>query len=290
MFGYIRPFRPELKCKDLDLYQATYCGLCCTLRERYGLLAPMFLSYDLTFLALLLEDEEEQYSTCRGRCHGNMFLKKRRVQTSEALRRCADITVILAWFQLQDSIADDTFWKKSFSFVLSIFMKPSYRKASQHLGEFVERTKSSLVHLAKLEKESCSSMDEVADCFAVILRETVPKEFSEVRIRCLHQILYHVGRWIYLVDAKDDFLDDCKTGNYNPLIYRYGEEIEQESLDITLSHSLYLASTSLDFLDFGVRAGLIENIIQMGMPVVQKAVLENTWNKEKNTKIWSKSR
>ena len=54
MFGYVRPVRPELKCKDFDLYRATYCGLCRCLRRRFGLIAPMLLNFDFTFLALLL--------------------------------------------------------------------------------------------------------------------------------------------------------------------------------------------------------------------------------------------
>ena len=51
MFGYVRPVREELKCRDFDLYKATYCGLCGAMRRRYGWLAPMFLNYDFTFLA-----------------------------------------------------------------------------------------------------------------------------------------------------------------------------------------------------------------------------------------------
>ena len=54
MFGYVRPLRDELKCRDFDLYRAVYCGLCAAMRRRYGWLAPMFLNYDFTFLALLL--------------------------------------------------------------------------------------------------------------------------------------------------------------------------------------------------------------------------------------------
>ena len=59
MFGYVRPVREELKCKDFDLYRATYCGLCRELRRKYGLLAPMFLNFDFTFLALLLWPAEQ---------------------------------------------------------------------------------------------------------------------------------------------------------------------------------------------------------------------------------------
>ena len=76
MFGYVRPFRPELKCRDFDLYRATYCGLCRCLRRRYGLLAPMFLNYDFTFLTLLLWQPEEGFRPCRGRCHANPLLKR----------------------------------------------------------------------------------------------------------------------------------------------------------------------------------------------------------------------
>ena len=75
MFGYVRPFRPELKCKDFDLYRATYCGLCRCLRRRYGLIAPMLLNFDFTFLALLLWEPEEGFTPCRGRCHANPLRK-----------------------------------------------------------------------------------------------------------------------------------------------------------------------------------------------------------------------
>ena len=76
MFGYVRPFQPELKCRDYDLYRATYCGLCRCLRRRYGLVAPMFLNFDFTFLALLLWEPEDRFVPCRGRCHGNPLVKR----------------------------------------------------------------------------------------------------------------------------------------------------------------------------------------------------------------------
>lgn len=290
MFGYVRPYRPELKCKDLDLYKETYCGLCCTLRQRYGFLAPMFLSYDLTFLALLLEEPEECYHSCQGRCHGNLLCKKPRVQPSETLNRCADITVILAWFQLQDTIADDGILKKNMATILSIFLKPSYRKAQGALPIFTENTKESLHLLQKLEKEGCTSMDKVADCFASILRDAVPETLKEGDRRCFQQILYHVGRWIYLIDARDDFLQDQKSQSYNPLALRYGSEIDQESLDMTLNHSVYMAKSALVFLDFGVRNSVIENMLEYGLPAVQDAVLQDRWKSDKKQKIWRKNR
>lgn len=57
MFGYVRPVRDELKCRDFDLYRAAYCGLCRCMKERCGWTSTWFLNYDFTFLALLLTPE-----------------------------------------------------------------------------------------------------------------------------------------------------------------------------------------------------------------------------------------
>ena len=111
MFGYVRPVREELKCRDFDLYKATYCGLCGAMRRRYGWLAPMFLNYDFTFLALLLSEPEERFAPCRGRCHANPLLKKPMCQPSEALDAAADESVVLTWWQLRDKARDSGLWK-----------------------------------------------------------------------------------------------------------------------------------------------------------------------------------
>ena len=90
MFGYVRPLRSELKCRDFDLYRATYCGLCRCLRRRYGPIAPMFLNFDFTFLTLLLWQPEENFTPCRGRCHANLLVKKPMCPDDPALELAAD--------------------------------------------------------------------------------------------------------------------------------------------------------------------------------------------------------
>mgnify|MGYP000343866993 CR=1 FL=1 len=54
MFGYVVMNRPEIKFKDYDLYRSFYCGLCRELRERYGISGQITLTYDMTFVILLL--------------------------------------------------------------------------------------------------------------------------------------------------------------------------------------------------------------------------------------------
>ena len=56
MFGYIIVNKQELKFKEFDVYRSYYCGLCQVLKEKYGMPGQMTLTYDLTFLILLLTD------------------------------------------------------------------------------------------------------------------------------------------------------------------------------------------------------------------------------------------
>ena len=69
MFGYITVDKPEMKVKDFYRYKAYYCGLCKSLQENYGLKGRVTLSYDVTFLVLVLTSlyepkEEKSESRC----------------------------------------------------------------------------------------------------------------------------------------------------------------------------------------------------------------------------------
>ena len=54
MFGYIIVNKAEMKFKEFDVYHSFYCGICRELKKKYGFLGQMSLSYDMTFLAILL--------------------------------------------------------------------------------------------------------------------------------------------------------------------------------------------------------------------------------------------
>lgn len=288
MFGYVRPCQPEMKCKDFDLYRAAYCGLCRRLREDYGLLAPLFLSYDFTFLVLLLWGAEEDMTPCMGRCPANPLRKRPMCpQDNPALELAAAESVILTWWKLRDTVRDERGGKALSARLLSGLLGPAYRKAVRRCPDFDGTVRRCLEELSALEAEGCPSLDRTADAFARLLQAAAPE--SDPRSRVLAQMLYHLGRWIYLIDARDDLAEDREAGRYNPVAARYGGEENDKELSFTLNASLDMVASAFQLGDFGRRTAILENIIYLGLPLVQRAVFDGSWAQIKKQKIWSKN-
>lgn len=283
MFGYVRPFQPELKCKDYDLYRATYCGLCRCLRRRYGPVAPALLNYDFTFLALLLWEPEESFAPCRGRCHMNPLRRLPMCGDNQALEMAADESVILSWWKLRDSVRDEGVWRGLPARALSWILGSAYRKAARRRPEFDQTVRLCLDELAALERENCPSLDRTADTFARLLQSAAPREGERGRV--LSQLLYHLGRWIYLADAWDDLEEDKLSARYNPVAARYGPQGDGGALKQTMDHSLELIGAALQLGEFGCRKPLLENIVYFGLPLVQRAVFDGSWKEIKKQKI-----
>lgn len=289
MFGYVLPLREELKVKDWEWFRSVYCGLCHTLGRRCGVLSRLMLSYDFTFLALLLgTGRAQQRRRCiSGPCHG-----RQACCSCDALEVAADETVILTWWKLRDQIQDGDWSKRLAARSLSLLYRPAYQKAAAGQPVFARCVQEELTRLDVLEKERIPSLDRPADAFARLLVHAAPPTGDPVRDRAMEQLLYHVGRWIYLIDAWDDLSEDLVTGSYNPFVARYGlkavpepeSELVQEA-DLTLKQSLSLAWTAFQLLDLGEDEALVENILSGGLPLVQKLVFHGQW-KAKRKKLW----
>lgn len=279
MFGYVRPELPE---EEMTRFRQAYCGLCHTLGRRCGPAAQCILNYDFTFLAILLSDGEE--AACRrGRCavhpvHGRDYLPP-----SAALDLAADESVILAYWQLRDGVEDHDWFHGLKYRGVSAILEPAYRKAAGIRPGFDESTRRQLNLLAELEGEECPSMDQAADTFAVLLREAAQAVDEPVRRRVLEQLLYHLGRWVYLVDAADDLQQDAAAGSYNPVALRYGlpegrwTEESRQSFAATLDHSIHMMATAFELWDFGVWTPVLEKTFYSGLFQVGRAVLDGTF-------------
>ena len=286
MFGYVRPVQ-DMPEEERKRFGRAYCGMCHTLGERYGTAARFILNYDFTFLAILLSGREEG-PIHHGRCIAHPTHGRDRLESNEALALAADESVILAYWQARDGVEDHD-WLHGLKYrAVSKVLEPAYRKAAKTRPDFDASTRRQLDLLAELERENCPSMDRAADTFAVLLQGAAHSVDELVRRRVLEQLLYHLGRWVYLVDAADDLKKDAASGSYNPVALRYGltegawTEESRRSFAATLDHSIHMMATAFELWDFGVWTPVLETTFYSGLFRVGKAVLDGTFRSGEN--------
>ena len=282
MYGYVRPPLEQLPQQERDRFQRAYCGLCHTLGQRYGLPARFILNYDFTYLAILLAEREEGPSG-ESRCPVSPIRKRPYLQSDDAFALAADESVILAYWQLRDGVADHD-WLHGLKYrSVSCILEPAYRKAAKARPAYDEAVRCQLEQLARLEAEQCPSIDRAADAFAVLLERSADDVADPVRRRVLGQMLYHLGRWVYLADAADDLQKDAASGNDNPIALRFGLQNGQWTAESraefagTLDHSVRMIATAYELWDFGCWAPILEATIYYGLFQVGKAVLNGTF-------------
>ncbi len=288
MFGYVLPAKEKLSEEQWKNYRATYCGLCHTLKRRYGFFAQFLLNYDFTFLALLLRTQECKPETCCKRCLSSPIKGRTVCEADPGLDSAADISVLLVYWKLKDQLQDERGLHRILPYLeLALFHRP-FSKAKRQNPALNEAIGAQISALSELEKDNCPSIDRTADCFAKIMTAMVPPQWDEFSRRSAEQLLYHLGRWIYLIDAWDDLDDDLKHGQYNPIVTRFqlsksSEATEREQAKAhmlrTVEHSENLAISAYHLGAFGYNDPVIENVLCAGLGVVRTLVFSGEWKK-----------
>ena len=272
MFGYVKPCPAQLRVWESDYFKAVYCGLCRALSKRYGRLSSNLLQYDFVFLALLLGEHEVPQK--RKRCPAHPFRGRPAAAGSAALDAAADATVLMAYHKLGDNIRDGGFFRAAASRLALPWIKPKYRHAAARLPGTEKAAQEGLAELVRLERLSSASLDAPADTFARIL-SAMAETAAEHERRQVANLLYHLGRWIFLIDAADDLRGDLVRGAYNPLAQRFGLAAgamgpgEKAELKGTLAFSRSSALLALRLLDGNKNTGILENILTLGLAAVE---------------------
>ena len=242
----------------------------------------MILNYDLTYLAILLSPREERPAAHR-RCAPHPLHGRDYLEMDPALETAADESVILAYWQARDGVADHSRVRGLPYRAASGALETAYRRAAAARPAFDRAVRHQLELLGELERERCPSMDRAADTFAALLASAAAEVDEPIRRRVLEQLLYHLGRWVYLVDAADDLGRDLSSGSYNPVALRFGMESavwrpeDRREFAATLDHSIHMMATAFELWDFGVWRPILENTIYTGLFQVGRAVLDGTF-------------
>jgi len=285
MFGYVIPVKCALKDGEFDQFRAAYCGLCHSLRDAYGFPARFILNYDFTFLAILLSAETEEIALSRRRCAAKPFRSRNACAGGDIFRQAAGYSLILAWWRLRDGVADHGFRKGLPYRAASMFLGKAYRRAARDFPDFDAHCSAKLAELHALEQAQSPDLDRVADAFARILPYALAHVTDETKRRAGEELLYHTGRWIYLIDAFDDLEQDKRSGNFNPLLTRFApeegvlSERDTDWIKTSLHHSANRAAAAYNLLEAGPWRGILENIIYLGLPGVTNSVLDGKFKK-----------
>jgi len=198
----------------------------------------------------------------------------------------ADQSVVLTWHKLSDDVDDHGLFTGLPYRFARFWFRGAYRRAAKAQPGFDAQVREGLARLRELERKRSSQLDRAADAFAKILACAAQAAPQERARRVLEQLLYHLGRWIYLMDAWDDLEEDRKAGRYNPLDARFEGQAREnrEYLETTATHSLRLAGSAAELLELGEWTPIVENILYIGLPAVQSAVLDGRWREMRDTR------
>ena len=214
MFGLVSASVSELDQEQKDRYTAVYCGICRAIRQQSGQLCRLTLSYDVAFLALLLQSLYEPEEHGGDRSCALHPLRPHPWTDSEAIRYAADMNVALAYYKAKDDTADEgKLSGRAMVRLLEGQMEPIRRKYPRQCTA-MER---SLEEIAALEKQNCSNPDLPAGCFGDLLGEVMLWK-EDLWAGALRQMGQALGRFIYLADAAIDYRKDSKKGGYNPFL------------------------------------------------------------------------
>lgn len=275
MLGYVKAYIPEMKVREKELYNAYYCGICKSIGKRLGQLPRFVLSYDSVFLALILNSMNSEVEEVKlERCIANHIKKNPIVVDNEVVNYAADVMVVLAYESFVDDIQDKNKIRGQFG---KMTLQGSYKKLNGDYKGLTDSIKKSLAELYRLEKEKCSSIDEIGETFGKVMEIIFLEGLNnkdEIVNRPISEMSKHLGRWIYLMDAYDDILDDIKDDAYNPLIYRFNykgqdakkfKESIKEDVEFSLYHYLSYISDAFNLLDIKKNEGILNNIINIGL-------------------------
>ena len=263
MFGYVAINQEMLNEEQRSAYRSYYCGVCRALRERYGIAARLLLNYDLAFLAILLtalykDDDSGMLSTQRCLLHPRHTLPR---LDNEYVDYAADMTLLLAYRTFCDHWQDD---KNQLARVEAALMRKTVKKIEQQYPR--QASAIDIYICAQNTAEQCkeSNPETVANLTGRMLSEIFVYKQDEWQDR-LRKFGFHLGKFIYLMDAYEDIDKDIKKGRFNPLIpIRQQVDFEQRCADML---NVVMADCAAEFerLPILLHADLLRNILYVGV-------------------------
>lgn len=296
MFGYVKPFLPELKVGEYELFRAVYCGVCRSMGRHTGIVSRFTLSYDYVFLAAVRMALTDTEPICvKRRCIAHPMKTRNMAEENEALVYTAGAAACMLSEKFSDDVSDEGGFRRLLSAAGVPLAKGMVRRVWKEntpspgknmlspagIGELTAK-------LYEMEAAGVSSVDQTAAAFGQVLSYVFSCGMEGNAAVIAGEIGRAAGRFVYICDAADDLTDDIKKGRYNPIHRLWGDMATEERNGKTVMSALAAESvktaTRIDLEKLGLAAELlpidsplvpiIRNIVYLGMPSVMDEILK----------------
>ena len=261
MLGVMTVRKDELKFREFDRYRGFYCGLCRAIGQRCGKACRMALSFEMTFLSMLLTSlyEPETGSEMR-RCAFHP-IQKRLMLGNEAIDYCADLSALISYYDLRDGWEDE---KRVDKLAESALLKTAAKRAGEALPRQREAVERYVAKLHEVEQKNDMNLDAAANLSGELLGELYVWK-KDVYERDLRELGFYLGKFIYLCDSFEDVEQDIKKKNYNPLIERFERPKFEAESRAMLEDMMARACRAFECLPLLEDAPIMRNILYSGI-------------------------
>ena len=277
MFGYVRTDTPYLYIKDETLYRAMYCGVCKGIAQVCGHTARMGLSYDVTFLSVILHNlRGEDVKIEKQHCFTHCIRSRQMAEVDELTRQLGALNTALVYYKYTDDIMDGDRGRGK-----RLWFKKGFKRVKQKYPEIERIVRENLAEQEKTEKTKTDSLDRAADATANMLAEFSDYVLEDKKNPQTRNLFYAIGKWIYLIDALDDYDKDLKKGAYNPFVLAYNAESKAallasekgKEVEYVFNAIFFDIRECLSQLTFHFNRDLSDNILLRGLPMMTKRIM-----------------
>lgn len=261
MFGYIIVNKAELKFKEFDVYHSYYCGICQNLKMKYGTPGQVALSFDMTFLAMLLTglyEPETKVDTCK--CIAHPF-EKHETRTNIYTEYAADMNALFAYYKCRDDWQDE---RKLWKLFHGKILEGKIGELRSTYENKLKNIQSLMREFTEAEDEKNPDIDTLSGLFGKVMAEIVtPKE--DEWSHNLRSFGYYLGKFIYIMDAYEDITGDIKKGTVNPLKQKYENPDFEEECRTILMLMMSRCCKEFEMLPILENVEILRNILYSGV-------------------------
>lgn len=262
MFGYVTLRPGAVSEEDFKRYRAFYCGLCNTLNTGFGITSSLTLSYDITFVIMLLNS---LYEGGEGKAQIRCLPHPLHLHSAiicEATKYCAAMNIALSYHKLLDDVRDEKSVKARAAL---LFLNGAYKKARSMYPKKCEAIERGLSRLCELERENCKDIDALINSFGNIMADIISYHDDDMFAPALKSLGLGLGGFVYMMDAYEDFDKDQREGCFNPLTELHQRNDYEDKVNDIMTMLMGECAEAFEYLPLQLDVGILRSVIYDGV-------------------------